>query len=29
VSGVYIRLWNRDASGRWWLTVDVAQPFKK
>jgi ketosteroid isomerase-like protein len=28
-TGVYIRLWNRDATGRWWLTVDVAQPFKK
>ena len=27
-TGVYIRLWNRDASGRWWLTVDVAQLFK-
>jgi ketosteroid isomerase-like protein len=23
-SGVYIRLWNRDASGTWWLMVDVA-----
>jgi hypothetical protein len=28
LAGVYIRLWNRDASGGWWLTVDVAQPFK-
>jgi ketosteroid isomerase-like protein len=27
-AGVYIRLWSRDASGRWWLMVDVAQPFK-
>lgn len=27
-AGVYIRLWNRDASGRWWLTVDVSQLFK-
>jgi ketosteroid isomerase-like protein len=27
-TGVYIRLWNRDATGRWWLTVDVAQVFK-
>jgi ketosteroid isomerase-like protein len=26
VTGVYVRLWNRDAAGRWWLTVDVAQP---
>jgi ketosteroid isomerase-like protein len=25
-SGVYIRLWSRDASGRWWLMVDAAQP---
>jgi hypothetical protein len=24
----YVRLWNRDASGRWWLMVDVAQPFR-
>jgi ketosteroid isomerase-like protein len=28
LTGVYIRLWNRDASGRWWLMVDVAQVFK-
>jgi ketosteroid isomerase-like protein len=28
LSGAYLRLWNRDASGRWWLTVDVAQPFR-
>jgi ketosteroid isomerase-like protein len=28
VSGVYVRLWNRDATGRWWLMVDVAQTFK-
>ena len=28
VSGAYLRLWNRDASGRWWLMVDVAQPFR-
>lgn len=27
-TGVYIRLWNRDADGKWWLTVDVAQLFK-
>jgi ketosteroid isomerase-like protein len=27
LSGVYIRLWNRDASGRWWLMGDVAQTF--
>jgi ketosteroid isomerase-like protein len=26
-SGVYVRLWSRDASGRWWLVADVAQPF--
>ncbi len=26
LSGAYLRLWNRDASGRWWLMVDVAQP---
>jgi ketosteroid isomerase-like protein len=28
LAGVYVRLWARDASGKWWLTVDVAQPFK-
>jgi ketosteroid isomerase-like protein len=28
-SGVYVRLWSRDAAGRWWLMVDVAQPFKQ
>ena len=28
LSGAYVRLWNRDASGRWWLMVDVAQPFR-
>jgi ketosteroid isomerase-like protein len=27
-SGAYVRLWNRDASGRWWLTADVAQPSR-
>jgi ketosteroid isomerase-like protein len=27
-TGVYIRLWSRDASGRWWLMADVAQFFK-
>jgi ketosteroid isomerase-like protein len=26
--GAYLRLWSRDASGRWWLMVDVAQPSK-
>jgi ketosteroid isomerase-like protein len=26
--GTYIRLWSRDAAGRWWLVVDVAQPLK-
>ena len=25
LTGVYIRLWNRDAAGKWWLMVDVAQ----
>jgi ketosteroid isomerase-like protein len=29
LTGVYVRLWNRDAAGRWWLTVDVAQTFKQ
>ena len=28
LSGAYLRLWNRDAAGRWWLMVDVAQPFR-
>ena len=28
IAGAYLRLWNRDAAGRWWLTVDVAQPAK-
>ena len=27
-TGVYVRLWSRDASGRWWLVTDVAQFFK-
>lgn len=27
-AGAYVRLWNRDASGRWVLMVDVAQPVK-
>jgi len=25
-AGVYVRLWSRDAAGRWWITADVAQP---
>ena len=29
LSGAYLRLWNRDASGRWWLMVDVAQPARQ
>ena len=28
LAGAYLRLWNRDASGRWWLMVDVSQPFR-
>ena len=28
LAGAYPRLWNRDAAGRWWLMVDVAQPFR-
>ena len=27
-SGAYVRLWTRDASGRWWLMADVAQPVR-
>jgi ketosteroid isomerase-like protein len=27
-TGVYVRLWSRDAGGRWWLVSDVAQFFK-
>ena len=27
-AGAYVRLWSRDAAGRWWLMADVAQPFK-
>jgi ketosteroid isomerase-like protein len=27
--GAYVRLWNRDQSGRWWLMVDVTQPTRK
>lgn len=26
IAGAYVRLWNRDTSGRWWMMVDVAQP---
>ena len=26
--GAYLRLWNRDREGRWWLMVDVAQPAR-
>lgn len=25
-TGSYLRLWSRDAGGRWWVVVDVAQP---
>ncbi len=28
-SGAYVRLWNRDGSGRWWLMADVAQPSRQ
>ena len=28
LAGAYVRLWSRDAAGRWWLMVDVAQPFR-
>jgi ketosteroid isomerase-like protein len=27
-AGAYVRLWNRDRAGRWWLMVDVAQPSR-
>jgi ketosteroid isomerase-like protein len=27
--GAYVRLWNRDRAGRWWLMVDVAQPARR
>ena len=27
-AGAYLRLWNRDAAGRWWVIVDVAQAAK-
>jgi ketosteroid isomerase-like protein len=27
-TGAYVRIWNRDAAGRWWLMVDVAQPAR-
>jgi ketosteroid isomerase-like protein len=27
-TGVYVRLWSRDASGKWWLVADVAQVFQ-
>jgi ketosteroid isomerase-like protein len=27
-TGAYIRLWSRDAAGKWWLVADVAQPAK-
>jgi len=27
-TGVYLRIWNRDAAGTWWVMVDVAQIFK-
>jgi ketosteroid isomerase-like protein len=27
-SGAYVRIWNRDVDGRWWLMVDVAQPVR-
>jgi ketosteroid isomerase-like protein len=27
-SGVYVRLWSRDATGKWWLVADVAQVFQ-
>jgi ketosteroid isomerase-like protein len=28
MKGVYVRLWSRDAAGKWWLVVDVAQNTK-
>ncbi len=28
IAGVYVRLWSRDADGKWWVMADVAQPFK-
>lgn len=28
MKGAYVRLWQRDAGGKWWLVADVAQPFK-
>jgi len=28
MKGVYVRLWSRDAAGKWWLVVDVAQNQK-
>jgi ketosteroid isomerase-like protein len=27
-SGAYLRIWNRDASGTWWIAADVAQPSR-
>jgi ketosteroid isomerase-like protein len=29
MKGVYIRLWQRDIDGAWWLVADVAQTFKE
>jgi ketosteroid isomerase-like protein len=29
LSGAYVRIWNRDEAGRWWLMVDVAQPVRQ
>jgi ketosteroid isomerase-like protein len=27
-AGIYVRLWSRDAAGRWWVMVDITQTFK-
>jgi ketosteroid isomerase-like protein len=28
MKGVYLRLWQRDVDGKWWLVADVAQPIE-
>jgi hypothetical protein len=27
-SGAYVRIWNRDGEGRWWVMVDTAEPTR-
>jgi ketosteroid isomerase-like protein len=28
-SGAYVRIWNRDGQGRWWVMIDITEPTSR